>query len=115
MKSIKCSQCGLVNFADAFVCKRCNAQFPNPEGQSSFQNDFAGGFNHVDSNGRTANRVVSESLWENSGFRHIVYGLLWITGGSLLTYYSNSIFYGAIIFGVVDVFRGVAGLFTEID
>jgi hypothetical protein len=62
-----------------------------------------------------ADHLAAESIWENSGFRRIIYGLLWITGGSLLTHYTNSIFYGAIIFGVVSVLRGAVGLFTDTE
>ena len=106
MQSIKCSQCGLVNFADALACKRCNAPVADSQNQTFYQNNYVAPTHH---------RTVNESLWENAGFRKIIYGLLWIAGGSILTYYTNAIFYGAIIFGAVDVLRGVGGLFTETD
>lgn len=33
MGSIRCKYCGLTNFADAFVCKRCGNQLKRPEKQ----------------------------------------------------------------------------------
>jgi hypothetical protein len=114
MNSQKCSQCGLVNFANAEFCKRCQAQITD-FGQPAFQNNYSGNFSPQNASCPTTGRVVSESLWENAGFRKIIYGILWVIGGCILTYYTTAIFYGAIIFGVIDILRGVTGLFTDTD
>ena len=118
MKNNRCSQCGLVNFADASHCKRCGAPFYEAPQQSAFDGVYAGNLNYESFQAppkTPANRTVRESLLENSGFQQIVFGLICIGAGSLLTYYSNSIFYGAIIFGVIAALKGVVGMFTEAD
>lgn len=35
MSNLKCPACGLVNFADAEVCKRCGANLPVPGAQTA--------------------------------------------------------------------------------
>lgn len=52
----------------------------------------------------------------NAYFRHIIAGILWCVGGAVLTAVtlalgngSGVIFWGAILFGVVDFFRGLFG------
>ena len=48
-------------------------------------------------------------------FRHMIYGILWAGGGTLVTLLTLSsgrgglIFWGAIIFGIYDFFKGLAG------
>jgi uncharacterized OB-fold protein len=118
MKSNKCSQCGLVNFAGAPQCKRCGAPLVVERDQNVFDGDGTGNLTYSAaraSHATTPNRTLRESLLENSGFQQIIFGLICIGAGSLLTYYSNNIFYGAIIFGVVAALKGVVGLFTEAD
>jgi hypothetical protein len=107
MKSLKCPSCGLVNFADAAHCKKC--RFPLSD--TGFYADGADGpANFAPS---AAGPKAGRSLWENDGFRRILYGLLWIGGGVTLSFFTSFIFYGAVVFGLIDVLRGVGGLFTE--
>ena len=52
----------------------------------------------------------------NAYFKHMIAGILWCVGGAVLTAVtlalgkgSGLIFWGAIVFGVVDFFRGLFG------
>jgi hypothetical protein len=118
MNSSKCLHCGLVNFADATTCKRCGAAIADSSQTPEFQ-----GFNQppvqpaatFGSPQQAPIKPQSASLWENAGFRKIIFGVCWIVGGLILTQFTSFIFYGAIIFGGIDVLRGVVGLFTDMD
>ena len=50
--------------------------------------------------------------------RHMLYGLLWVVGGTIVTVATMSaaseggyyfVFWGAILWGVIDFFRGLIG------
>ncbi|HLX59942.1 MAG TPA: hypothetical protein VKX17_01550 [Planctomycetota bacterium] len=52
----------------------------------------------------------------NAYFRHMIAGILWCVGGAVLTAVTLAlgkgtglIFWGAIVFGIVDFFRGLFG------
>ena len=48
-------------------------------------------------------------------FRHMIYGILWTVGGTVVTLLTLSsgrggiVFWGAIIFGIYDFFKGLVG------
>jgi hypothetical protein len=48
-------------------------------------------------------------------FKHMIYGVLWCVGGTVATVLSFSsgrggvLFWGAIIFGIYDFFKGLGG------
>ena len=125
MKSVKCSQCGLVNFADAFVCKRCNYQF-----QTSAQTDNQtyGTFNQTPQSSysySSSYQNQAESGADSSAaVRKMFFGALWAIGGTVATVASYSsaagggkyfIFWGAIIFGVIDFLVGLNGYVSGKD
>ncbi len=60
---------------------------------------------------RDEKRVISEAY-----FKHMISGICWVVGGALLTALTLSlgnggglIFWGAMVFGAVDFFRGLFG------
>jgi hypothetical protein len=119
MKSIKCPQCELVNFADAFVCKRCNHQF---QSYSQTVNQPYAAYNQAppntfNSSNTYQNQPVSASN-SSASVRKMFFGALWAIGGTFATVLSyNStggggkyfIFWGAILFGAIDFLVGLNG------
>jgi hypothetical protein len=125
MKNNKCSQCGLVNFADAFVCKRCNYQFQdysqtaqpaygtfNPQPQSSYNSPNP----YQNQSGAGAD--------SSAAVRKMFFGALWAIGGTIatvLSYGSASgggkyfVFWGAILFGAIDFLVGLNGYVSNKD
>ncbi|MBS1794523.1 MAG: hypothetical protein JSS81_11750 [Acidobacteria bacterium] len=120
MPSQRCPQCNLVNFADAYACKRCNFQFqsqavpttPYNQPYNQYQQGAAAGTYGYASPSK-APPVRSES--SGSGGRRMVVGALWAIGGTIATVLSYNaasgggryfIFWGAIIFGGIDFVRG---------
>ncbi len=125
MNNLKCSNCGLVNFATAINCQRCQTTFVS-QAQSTAQfntpqTEFASNHYRPPMSPRNV-EAANDSIWENGGFRRMIYGCLWLAGGvgaTLFTYSSAApsggryyVFYGAIIFGVFDIIRGIAGMFA---
>lgn len=128
MQSLKCPQCGLVNFADAVVCKRCNHQLQNssqPINQAygaSEQTAPNNSYSYSNSSSYT-NQTLSSSD-SGASVRKMVFGALWAIGGTIATlasYTSSSgggkyfIFWGAILFGIIDFFVGLNGFVTDKD
>ena len=125
MKSIKCSQCGLVNFADAFVCKRCNYQFQNypqndTQAYGSYNQTAPGSYNYSSSDRNQS----APSADKSAAVRKMIFGALWAAGGTIatvLSYGSASgggkyfVFWGAILFGAVDFLIGLNGYFSSRD
>ena len=125
MKSIKCPQCELVNFADAFVCKRCNHQFQSysqtgNQPYAAFNQAVPNSFNNSNS---YQNQPVSASN-SSASVRKMFFGALWAIGGTIATavsYNSASgggkyfIFWGAILFGAVDFLIGLNGWISGKD
>lgn len=123
MNSIKCSQCGLVNFAEALSCKRCSCQLQN-NSQTAYQTH--GGFNQP-----PPNNYKSLNPYENqpgsdadtsAAVRKMFFGALWAGGGTIatvLSYGSASgggkyfVFWGAILFGAVDFLIGLNAYFSS--
>ncbi|HVE55194.1 MAG TPA: hypothetical protein VNB22_00090 [Pyrinomonadaceae bacterium] len=128
MKSLKCSQCGLVNFADAVVCKRCNCQL-----QDSFQqtNQAYGAYGQTApnnaysySNSNSYPNQSESSPDASAALRKMFFGALWAIGGTIATVigYSSAggggkyiVFWGAIVFGAVDFFVGLSGWISSKD
>lgn len=130
MNSIKCPGCGLVNFADAAACKRCGGSFQF-DGQSSSatltmpetytpimpaQHDIR----------NISSAYNSPEVSEESGkyVKKIIFGALWAGGGTIATVASYGsvsgggkyfIFWGAIIFGVIDMIIGLNGYLGNKD
>jgi len=48
-------------------------------------------------------------------FQHMIYGILWCVGGVVLTLFTLSmgrvgiVFWGAIVYGIYDFFKGLGG------
>ena len=62
------------------------------------------------------NSPEGRQIMANSAKRHMIYGILWCTGGSVITYLTYSaaseggvyfVFWGAILWGIIDFFRGL--------
>jgi hypothetical protein len=136
MKSKKCSQCGLVNFADAFACKRCGSQFQSyaRDANQNYAYDSAaaartGSFNYSNtyqtlSFPSSYQNQAETSADEGASVRKMVFGALWAIGGSVATVLSYSsasgggkyfIFWGAILFGVIDFLVGLNAYVTGKD
>lgn len=117
MNNQKCSNCGLVNFANVEVCRRCQSPFSaNPSTQNFSSHSATATFDQP--------RVseYADTTPDNTHLKRFIFGLLWFAGGSLVSYFSyNSaegggsyyVFYGAIIFGLIDMIRGIAGMLTD--
>ena len=128
MKSQKCSQCGLVNFADSVVCKRCNYQLQN---SSQPTNQFYSASEQAAPNNSysysTPNPYANESASSadaSAALRKMFFGALWAIGGTIATVigYSSAggggkyiVFWGAILFGAVDFFIGLSGWISSKD
>jgi len=128
MKSLKCSQCGLVNFADAVVCKRCNYQLQN---SSQLTNQTSGAYGQTAPNNSysysTPNPYTGESASSadaSAALRKMFFGALWAIGGTIATIigYNSAggggkyiVFWGAILFGVVDFLIGLNGWISNKD
>lgn len=130
MNSIKCPSCGLINFADSSSCKRCGAAFQF-DGRTSaaaitmpetytpimpIQHDAA----------NISSAYNSPEIAEDSGkyVKKIIFGALWAGGGTIATVASYSsasggnkyfIFWGAIVFGIIDMIIGLNGYFGSKD
>jgi hypothetical protein len=136
MNTLKCTNCGLVNFPDVANCKRCNYSLQAPA-----NNYF---LNSLDQPPSAKNQPVStnnqfnphepykRSQFEpgvNSGkyFRKMLFGALWAIGGTIATFFSYSsaagtsgggkyfIFWGAILFGLIDCLVGFSGWVSNKD
>jgi hypothetical protein len=126
MKSLKCSQCGLVNFADAVVCKRCDYQLQNSS-QLTNQTYGAGAQTAPNNSYSYSNSYPSESASSSdssAALKKMFFGALWAIGGTIATIISyNSaagggkyfIFWGAIVFGVIDFLVGLSGWISSKD
>src|SRR5215216_16135 len=128
MKSLKCSQCGLVNFAEAVVCKRCNYQLKN---SSQLTNQTHGAYEQTAPNNSysysTSNSYPSQSESSSdssAALRKMFFGALWAIGGTIATVigYNSAggggkyiVFWGAILFGAVDFFVGLSGWISSKD
>lgn len=114
--SSKCASCGLVNFATEQSCRRCGAAAV-AAAHSAFANNPA-------ITQSPPQPAISQSSQTESPGRHIrrmIFGLLWTIGGIVVTvgtYLSAAqnpnggryfIAWGAILFGVLDFFVGLAG------
>src|SRR5215203_1347198 len=123
MKSIKCSQCELVNFADALVCKRCNYQLQN---YSQTENQTYGTFNETPPSAYNYSSPYQSQYESNAdtsaAVRKMFFGALWAGGGTIatvLSYGSASgggkyfVFWGAILFGVIDFLVGLNAFFSS--
>src|SRR5215204_3156493 len=108
MKSIKCSQCGLVNFADALVCKRCNYQLQN---YSQTENQTYGTFNETPPSAYNYSSPYQNQYESNAdtgaAVRKMFFGALWAGGGKYF------VFWGAILFGVIDFLVGLNAFFSS--
>lgn len=130
MNSLKCPQCGLVNFANAAACKRCNSEFQNysqPAGQTYNSSNFSG---HT-TTANSTNTYVSpyEDKFVQSGdsgkaVKKMIFGALWAIGGTIGTVLSYSaasgggkymVFWGAILFGAVDFLIGLNAWISNKD
>ena len=140
MNTLKCTKCGLINFPDVLNCKRCNYSL---QAVSLPANNYF--LNSLDQTAvATKNQTVStnkpfnpsepykRSQYEpsvNSGkyFRKMIFGALWAVGGTMATVFSYSsaagssgggkyfIFWGAILFGLIDCLVGFSGWVSNKD
>jgi hypothetical protein len=118
-----------VNFADAFVCKRCSYQFqsyPQDAIQTYAYNQTAAATPTAASyNYSSSYQNQAESSFDSGApVRKMVFGALWTIGGTIATVFSYSaasgggkyfIFWGAIVFGVIDFLVGLNGYISSKD
>ena len=115
----------MVNFADAFVCKRCNYQF---QSYSQTDNQTYGTINQTPQSSYSYSNSYqnqSESGSDSSAaVRKMFFGALWAIGGTIATVLSYGaasgggkyfIFWGAIVFGVIDFLVGLNGYVSGKD
>ena len=137
MNTQKCTNCGLINFPDVLTCKRCNysLQAVSPPVNNYFLNSLdqiSTAKNQTTSSNPSFNPSApyKRSQYEpsvNSGkyFRKMIFGALWAVGGTIATVFSYSlatggggkyfIFWGAILFGLIDCIVGFSGWVTNKD
>lgn len=133
MNSIKCSQCGLVNFANSFACKRCNFQFQNysqPHEQSyayGQQQTFTSQTTAANGGGYASSyqqESAAGSETASKAVRKMIFGALWAIGGTVATVIGYSaasgggkyiVFWGAILFGAVDFIAGLSAYIGSKD
>jgi hypothetical protein len=109
-----------VNFADAFVCKRCNHQLQNYPQMQNFPQTPNQGYGTYGQTAPVTSYRNQPQATTNSGsgdgLRKMFIGALWAIGGTIATLASYDsakgggryfIFWGAILFGVIDFLRGL--------
>lgn len=124
MNSIKCSSCGLVNFADSAACKRCGGLFQFDGRSSAAALTMPESYTPIMPVHQDARNIssgyASPEIAEDTGkyVKKIIFGALWAGGGTIATvasYGSASgggkyfIFWGAILFGIIDMIIGLSG------
>lgn len=124
MNSIKCPSCGLVNFADSAACKRCGGSFQFDGQSSSASLTMPETYTPIMPSQHDVRNIPSSyakpNTYEESSvhLKKIITGALWAGGGTILTVagYSSAsgggkyiVFWGAILFGIVDMIIGIKG------
>jgi hypothetical protein len=101
-----------MNFATNEICKRCKSYIISASFVAENANISVTASSDVSSK---TNQVSQESILENAGFRRIILGVISIIGGVGLSYVNFNgnyyVFYGAVLFGVINTLKGVIGLF----
>jgi hypothetical protein len=121
MASLKCYQCGLVNFANAETCKRCKV---NLHENSSSQSTST--YQPPTRQFTSTNADSIQNTDEESGkyAKKMIFGALWAVGGTIATIASYGgtggggkyvVFWGAILFGAVDFLVGFSGWVSNKD
>lgn len=133
MNSLKCPQCGLVNFANAAACKRCNCEIQNYS-QSAGQTHNSYNPSSFSSHTTTVNSVntyvspykdkSAQSGESGKAVKKMIFGALWAIGGTIATVLSYGaaigggkymVFWGAILFGAVDFLIGLNAWISNKD
>lgn len=130
MNSIKCPACGLVNFVGAPACKRCGGSFQFDAQSSAASLTMPETYTPIMPSQHDArnfsNSYASPEVEETSAkyVKKIIFGALWAGGGTIATVASYSsasgggryfIFWGAIIFGIIDMIVGLNGYLGNRD
>ena len=124
MNSIKCPSCGLVNFADSATCKRCGGSFQFDGQSSATALTMPETYTPIMPGQHDVRNIPSSyakpDTYEESSvhLKKIITGALWAGGGTIATVVSYGaasgggkyfVFWGAIIFGIIDMIIGVNG------